>query len=165
MPTNKDFTYMSALLIFLEMSWTSNYFSELFCLKDTKKFAALLFFVRAGNKKFQPANALPYAYDANKSTRRLVEDGINTGLTSTHTAPGCQLSSVSPVRWKTQCILFSTLRLKSYLTLLCYIDSRFFLPLELSRTSLLGCRLAALRFWVAARWQLDNRIITSIWKS
>ena len=29
------------------------------------------------------------------------------------------------------------------LTLLCYIDSRFFLPLEQSHTALLGCRLIA----------------------
>ena len=31
--------------------------SELFCFKDTKNFAALLFFLVACNKKFQQANA------------------------------------------------------------------------------------------------------------
>ena len=40
-----------------------------------------------------------------------------------------------------------------YITL-CYIDSRFFLPLEQSRTALLGSRLAASRLREAARWQL-----------
>ena len=40
--------------------------------------------------------------------------------------------------------------------LLCYIDSRFFLPLEQSRTALLGCRLAALRRREAAGWQLEG---------
>ena len=37
---------------------------------------------------------------------------------------------------------------------LCYIDSRFFLPLEQLRTVLLGCCLAASVFREAARWQL-----------
>ena len=44
-----------------------------------------------------------YAYnanDANESTRRLVEDGISTGLTNTHTARGFS-SSVSRVGSKT----------------------------------------------------------------
>ena len=39
-----------------------------------------------------------------------------------------------------------------YITL-CYIDSRFFLRLEQSRTALLGSRLAASRLREAARWQ------------
>ena len=39
-----------------------------------------------------------------------------------------------------------------YITL-CYIDSRFFLPLEQSRTALLGYRLAATRLRESARWQ------------
>ena len=42
-----------------------------------------------------------------------------------------------------------------YITL-CYIDSRLFLPLEQSRTALLGCRLAASRLREAARWQLSH---------
>ena len=37
---------------------------------------------------------------------------------------------------------------------LCNIDSRFFLPLEQSRTALLGCRLAAWRLREIARWHL-----------
>ena len=40
-----------------------------------------------------------------------------------------------------------------YITL-CYIDSRFFLPLEQSRMALLGLCLAASRLREAARWQL-----------
>ena len=39
--------------------------SELFCFKDTKKFAALLFFLAACNEKFQQANAQSFAYAAN----------------------------------------------------------------------------------------------------
>ena len=35
--------------------------SKLFCLKDTKKFAALLFFLAACNDKFQQANAQSFA--------------------------------------------------------------------------------------------------------
>ena len=52
--------------------------SELFCFKDTRNFEAL------------------YAYDANKSTRRLVEDRMNTKLTSTHTLvdSACSVSRV-----------------------------------------------------------------------
>ena len=30
----------------------------------------------------------PYAYDANESTRRLIEDEMSTGLTNTHTDRG-----------------------------------------------------------------------------
>ena len=37
--------------------------SELFRFEGTKKFAALLFFLAACNKRFQPANTQPYAYD------------------------------------------------------------------------------------------------------
>ena len=37
----------------------------------------------------------------------------------------------------------------------CYIDSRFFLPLEQSRLGTLGCPLAASRLREAARWQLS----------
>lgn len=48
-----------------------------------------------------------YAYVANESTQRLVEEGMSTGLTNAHTARG-----------------FSVLRY----TTLCYIASRFILP-------------------------------------
>ena len=39
--------------------------SELFCFKDTKNFAMLLFFLVAYNKKFQRANATDTAQDGN----------------------------------------------------------------------------------------------------
>ena len=39
--------------------------SELFCFKDPKNFAALLFFFAARNKKSQRANATDIAYDGN----------------------------------------------------------------------------------------------------
>ena len=63
------------------------------------------------------------------------------------------LWSVSRVRSKTMHSLFCITSSLPYITL-CYIDSRFFLPLEQSRTALLGCRLAGSRLPEAARWQL-----------
>ena len=70
----------------------------------------------------------PYAYVANESTRRLVEDGMSTGLTNTHTARG--FSVLYHAFARKQYILGSALRLKSYLTLLYYVASirNFFLP-------------------------------------
>ena len=56
-----------------------------------------------------------YAYDANESTRRLVEDGISPAFTNTRTARG--FSVVYHVFARKQCILCSALRHKSYLTL------------------------------------------------
>ena len=93
-----------------------------------------------------------YANNGNESTWRLVEDGMNTGLTNTHTARG--LSVLYHVFALKQCIL-STLRHKSYLTLP-YMLYRFEIQSvsELSRTALLGCRLAASCLREAARWQL-----------
>ena len=55
-----------------------------------------------------------YAKDGNESTWRLVEDGMKTGLTNTHTARG--FSVLYHVFARKQCIL-SALRHKSYLTL------------------------------------------------
>ena len=122
--------------------------SELFCFKDKKNLAAL-FFVAAGNniKKDQRANAQPYAYVANKSTRWLVEwtRRMNTGLTNTHTTRGFSVLYYQVFPRK-QCILCSALRHKCCLTLLYVTSIRvFFLPLELPRTALLGLRLSASR--------------------
>ena len=66
------------------------------------------------------------------------------------------LWSVSRVRSKTIHSLSCITSWLPYITL-CYIDSRFFLPLEQSRTALLGCHLAASRLRETARWQLTNR--------
>ena len=63
------------------------------------------------------------------------------------------LWSVSRVCSKTMHSLPCITSWLPYITL-CYIDSRFFLPLEQSRTALLGCRLAVSRLPEAARWQL-----------
>ena len=60
-----------------------------------------------------------YAY-ANESTQRLVEDGMSTGLTNTHTAGG--FSVLYHVYARKQFILCSALRHKSYFTLL-YVTS------------------------------------------
>ena len=54
------------------------------------------------------------------------------------------LCSVSRVRSKTMHSLFCITSLMLPYIAICYIDSRSFLPLEVSRTALLGCRLARL---------------------
>ena len=123
--------------------------SELFCFKDTKNFAAL-FFVAAGNKKFQRANAQPYTYVANKSSRWLVEGTrrMNTGLTSTHTTRGLSVLYYHLFPRK-QCILCSALRRKCCLTLLYVTSIRVFFsalgtishgPIRLAPLSLVSSR-------------------------
>ena len=67
--------------------------SKLFCFKYTRRY---YFFLAAGIKISQRANATAVRVtDANKSIRRLVEDGMSRGLTNTHTARGfCSISRV-----------------------------------------------------------------------
>ena len=65
-------------------------------------------------------------YDANESTRRLVEDGISTRLTNTHTARG--FSFLYHVFAQKQCISLLQYVIKFTLITICHIDSRFFLP-------------------------------------
>ena len=60
------------------------------------------------------------------------------------------LWSVSCIRSKTMHSLSCITSSLPYITLR-YIDSRLFLPLERSRSALLGCRLAALPLREAAR--------------
>ena len=76
--------------------------SELFCFKDTVNFAALLFFLATGNKKFQRAMM--------------------------------QMRSILP-------------------------------QLELSRTALLGCRLADARLLVGNYNEGNLRNLPSLWKT
>ena len=52
-----------------------------------------------------------YAYVANKSTQRLVEDGMSSGLTNTHTTRG--FSVLYHVFARKQCILCTALRYPS----------------------------------------------------
>ena len=73
-----------------------------------------------------------YAYVANESTQRLVEDGMSTGLTNAHTAR--RFSVLYHLFARKQCILRSVLHL-------CYIASRFILPPH-SLASSWGCSLA-----------------------
>ena len=82
--------------------------------------------------------------------------------THKHTHGFWILWSVSNVRSKTMHSLFRITLWLPYITL-CYIDSRFFLPLEQSRTVLLGCRLAASNLREAARWQLFYFILFLLW--
>ena len=73
------------------------------------------------------------------------------------------LWSVARVRSKTMHSLSCITSWSPYITL-GYIDSRFFLPLEQSRTALLGCRLAASGLREAARWQLFWYKVLVHWK-
>ena len=59
-----------------------------------------------------------YAYVANESTQRLVEEGISTGLANAHTA--LRFSALYHFFAQKQCVL--------RYTTLCYIASRFILP-------------------------------------
>ena len=109
-----------------------------------------------------------YAYDANESTRRLVEDGITKGLTNTHTARGFS-GSVSRVHSKTMHSVFFIMSWKlPYINTLHYFLLHWFeihltyyqeihSALKLSRTALLGMppRLASSRF---ARLLVGNNI-------
>ena len=85
-----------------------------------------------------------YAYVANESTRRLVEDGMSTGLTNTHRACGFS-------------VLYHVFARKQYIkvTLHYLMLHRFKIhsALELSRTDLLSCCPAPLRVREAIRWQ------------
>ena len=92
-----------------------------------------------------------YMYVANESTRRLVEDGMNTGLTNTRHGL-LILCSVSRVRSKTMHSLFCNTS-KSYLTLPYVTSLRDSFCLELSRTALLSCRPAPSCLREATRWQ------------
>ena len=92
-----------------------------------------------------------YANDGNESIWRLVEDGMNTGLTNTHTARGFSL--LYHVFARKQCIL-SALVIKVTLHYLVLHRFKIHSVSELSRTALLGCRLAASRLREAACWQL-----------
>ena len=56
---------------------------------------------------------------ANESTRRLVEDGMSTGLINTHTARG--LSVLYHLFARKQCLLCSSSRHKSYLLIFCLL--------------------------------------------
>ena len=89
-----------------------------------------------------------YAYVANESTRLLVEDGMSRGLTNTRTARGFFV--LYHVFARKQYILCSALRHKICLIYLMLHRFEIHFALELSRTALLGCRLAASRLRKAA---------------
>ena len=95
---------------------------------------------------------LLYAYVAHESTRRLVEDGMSTGLTNTRTA---REFSVFFITYLLENGAFSVLHYVKKVTLHYLMLHRFKIHFfsELSRTALLGCRLVASRLHEAARWQ------------
>ena len=124
--------------------------SELFCFKD-KKFRCVIIFPRACNKKSSG--------QMRQISRRMERIHPKIGWrrdehgTHKHAHGSWILWSVSRVRSKTMHSLSCITSWLPYITL-CYIDSRFFLPLEQSRTALFGCRLAVSHLCKAACWQL-----------
>ena len=95
--------------------------SELFCFKDAKNFATLLFYLEACKKKIPAGKCDRYRAGWEGSTQR-----ISTGLTNTHTARG--FSDLYHVFARKQCILCPALR-HGCLTLLYVTSIRdFFYP-------------------------------------
>ena len=110
--------------------------SELFCFKDRKKFAASLFFLAACNKKFQRANATDIAKDGNDPP----DDWLKTGSARDSLSGLSWIHSLICITRSLENNAFSVLHyvmVALYYITLCYIDLRFFLPLEQSRTALL----------------------------
>ena len=104
-----------------------------------------------------------YAYDANDAneyTRLLVEGGISTGLSNTHTTR--LMDSLLCITCSLENNAFSVLHnvRKVILHYLCYIARRFEIHSALELSALLGCRLAALRLREAAPWKLYNVCIS-----
>ena len=128
--------------------------SKLFCFKYTRRY---YFFLAAGIKISQRANATAVRVtDANKSIRRLVEDGMSRGLT-------CKHAHGSWILFYITCSLvnnaFSVLHYVIKVTLHYLTLHRFgihstwnFSPMALS-----GCRLAASRL-VASRLLVSNYV-------
>ena len=121
---------------FMVRQWSlPNYFAS-----KTKNFAALLFFLGHAIKNSSG--------QMRQISRRMEMIHPTIGWrrdehgTHKHAHGSWILWSVSRVRSKTMHSLSCITSWLPYITL-CYIDSRFFLPLEQSRTALLGCRLAA----------------------
>ena len=91
------------------------------------------------------------AYLSIESTRRLVEDGMSTGLTNTHTASG--FSVLYHMFARKQYILCSALLHKSYLTLPYVTSLRDLFCLGTFAHSFIACHLAAARLREASLWQ------------
>ena len=127
--------------------------SKLFCIKDTKNFAALLFFFNSGMQLKIPAGKCDrYHVGWKWSTQRLVTWRLDEQGTHKHAHGSWIVWSVSHVCSKTMHSLSCITLWLPYINL-CYIDSRFFLLLEQSRTALLGCLLTASHLHEAAHWQ------------
>ena len=132
-----------------------------FCFKDTEDFTALLFFLATCIK-----NSSRQMLQISRRVEMIHPTiGWRRDERGTHKHPHGSwiLWSAARVRSKTMHSLSCITSWLPYITL-CYIDSRFFLPLEQSRTALLGCRLAASGLREAARWQLFSHKVLVHWK-
>ena len=119
--------------------------SELFCFKDAKNFATLLFYLEACKKKFQRANATDIAQDGKDPPNGLARDSqTRTRLVDSLICTTCSLENnvFSVLHYVMVALHYSTLH-----------RFEIFPSLEHSRTALLGYRLATSRPREAARWQ------------
>ena len=80
-----------------------------------------------------------YAHVANESTRRLVEDGMSTGLTNTHTARRFSVLFTCSLENNAFSVLHYVIKVTLHYLMLHRFEIHS--ALELSRTALLGCRL------------------------
>ena len=137
--------------------------SELFCFKDTKHFAALLFFLAACDKKFQRANATDSRM---KKIHPMIGWRRDEHGAHKHIYGSWILRSVSRVRSKTMHSLSCITSWLPYITLR-YIDSRFFSAPETIAHGSISCRLlAASRLREAARWQRQiKRKLSNMFKN
>ena len=117
--------YSTCRLIFglflkLKKLWRANEAFRIVLLQRHKKSRCVIIFLSSMQKKKIPAGKCDrYQVGWKWSTRRLVEDGMSTGLTNTHTARG--FSDLYHVFARKQCIRCSALR-HGCLTLL-YVTS------------------------------------------
>ena len=131
-----------------------NYFAS-----KTQKVSLRYFFLAACKKKFQRGQM-------RQISRRMEMIHPTIGWrrdehgTHKHAHGSWILWSVPRVRSKTMYSLYCITSWLPYITL-SYIDSRFFLPLEHSRTALLGYRLAASCPRVLARLLVGNKQFNS----
>jgi len=140
-PTSKDFTYTRVLFNLFRNVMNYRNFEFLFLFLSLKT-------LKNSSRQMRQL----YAYVAIKSTRRLVEDGMSTGLTNTHTARG--FSVLYHMFARKQYILCSALLHKSYLKLPYVASLRdcSFCPGTFAH-SFIACRLAAARLREASFWQ------------
>ena len=126
--------------------------SQSFCFKDTKNFAALVFFLATCNKN--SSGQMRQIWRRMEMIHPTIGWRRDETGTHKHAHESWILWSVSRVRSKTMHSLSCITSWLPYITLCLIHRFEIFLPLEQSRMALSGCRLAASRLREAVRWQL-----------